>query len=326
MVQNPLSDVDDDPSRIMDPVSWQVAEATLAGPLARAAMALGRLDGALTALDASRLRPGAIARLAMRETEAILWTAGTPLSAEILGRDVMDARADSDPDALRAGRWALRRLQGRGRLDDLRDFLGLHRLDASGTTALLPLRATGDAFDAAAAEFDMAMAAAAGLHPLTRAAFGELALRLSDLTPEGDMVEPACWAARTMACDCVAAVFAPIGRSRRKVRVAGGAPAQRLSAWYDAIAEGADAARTELARLTAWQDHARRRVARIKGDNPLRIVAVLAASPQMTTAMVEAEAGISRDTAERLLVRLAGMGLVRETTGATRFRVWTAAL
>ena len=63
-----------------------------------------------------------------------------------------------------------------------------------------------------------------------------------------------------------------------------------------------------------------------KGDSPLRTVAVLAASPQMTTAMVEAEAGISRDTGERLLVRLAGMGLVRETTGATRCRLWTAAL
>ncbi|MBO9457168.1 hypothetical protein J7376_17950 [Paracoccus sp. R12_1] len=46
----------------------------------------------------------------------------------------------------------------------------------------------------------------------------------------------------------------------------------------------------------------------------------------MTTAMVEAEAGISRDTGERLLVHLAGMGLVRETTGATRCRLWTAAL
>ena len=46
--------------------------------------------------------------------------------------------------------------------------------------------------------------------------------------------------------------------------------------------------------------------------------------PPMVT--VEAEAGISRDTGERLLVRLAGMGLVRETTRATRCRLWTAAL
>ena len=34
----------------------------------------------------------------------------------------------------------------------------------------------------------------------------------------------------------------------------------------------------------------------------------------------------ARDTAERLLARLQGLGLVREITGGTRFRLWTAVL
>ena len=41
---------------------------------------------------------------------------------------------------------------------------------------------------------------------------------------------------------------------------------------------------------------------------------------------VEAEAGISRITAERMLNRLAQMGLTREVTGGSRFRFWAANL
>ncbi len=40
--------------------------------------------------------------------------------------------------------------------------------------------------------------------------------------------------------------------------------------------------------------------------------------------MIEQAAGISRDTAERLLARMQDMGLVREITGASRFRIWAA--
>ena len=41
--------------------------------------------------------------------------------------------------------------------------------------------------------------------------------------------------------------------------------------------------------------------------------------------MIEARAGISRDTAERLLARLRDLGLAREVTGGRRFRLWAAA-
>ena len=50
---------------------------------------------------------------------------------------------------------------------------------------------------------------------------------------------------------------------------------------------------------------------RIKGTNPARVIAALVATPLVTAAMVAESAQVSRDTAERLLARLASMGLVR---------------
>ena len=181
---------------LVDPVTWRPAEADLAPELAHAAMARGQFDGALAMLDGTGLRPGALSRLAIREAETLLWVAGTPLPAEDLGRDMMAARSDSDPEALRAGRWAVRRLQGRGRLEDLRDFLALRA--GLGPAAKLPWRgrATGADFDAVEAAFRARLAEAAMLHPLTRAVFGEVLWRLSDLSPEGAAIEPACRAAR----------------------------------------------------------------------------------------------------------------------------------
>jgi DNA-binding IclR family transcriptional regulator len=81
-----------------------------------------------------------------------------------------------------------------------------------------------------------------------------------------------------------------------------------------------------LDRLTDWAQAAREATAAIKGQNPARIIAALAAHPILHTAQVEDLAGISRDTAERLLSRMRGMGLVREITGARRFRLWAAAV
>ena len=83
--------------------------------------------------------------------------------------------------------------------------------------------------------------------------------------------------------------------------------------------------RLTLRRIADWAEDARRRTATIKGDNPARIIAALAAHPLMSTAMVETAAGTSRATAERLLARMYAQGVVREVTGTKRFRLWTAA-
>ena len=102
------------PETASDPAAlplWLSAQAALAVPLADAAGALGRLDATLAALPVEAAA-GARARLALAETEAMLWAGGMVLPREEIGRDALDARAASDPEAMRLARWALRRLEG----------------------------------------------------------------------------------------------------------------------------------------------------------------------------------------------------------------------
>lgn len=100
---------------LADPAAWRQAQAALALPLAEAAAALARLDATLVSLDAAAA-DGAVLRLALAEAEAMLWAGGIVMPREEIGRDALDARAASDPEAMRLARWALRRLGGRGRL------------------------------------------------------------------------------------------------------------------------------------------------------------------------------------------------------------------
>lgn len=308
---------------VLRPDDWLAAQARLAGALARAAGAVGRLDATVAALSEDA-QLGATRRLALIELEAMLWAQGTPLRREEIGRDVMEGRAGTDLEAMRLARWGMRRLEGQGTLADLRGFLGLHRSEASGLASGLAARPVGDAFDAGAAEFLAAAGALAGLEPAARAPALRAAWRLSDLSAPECLTEPACWTARDMAGGCEVLRFVPLGRHGRAVWIDGGPPEARMQRQLLAVEQGATDARRELRRVLDWALRARDAVARIKGDNPARVVEALAAHPLMTTAMVEAATGTSRDTAERLLARMQAMGLIREITGARRFRLWTA--
>lgn len=310
---------------LVDPADWRAAEAGQAGALANAAMAVGRLDAMLAGLDAEA-RAGATRRLALIEIEAMLWAQGTPLRREEIGRDLMGARADADLEAMRLARWALRRLEGQAELADLRGFLALHRTDTPGLVETIAPRPAGAEFDTAAEGFLQAVAGLAPLHPLSQAPVAHLLWRLSDLSPSDDLVEAAVWAGRQMAAGCEALRFVPLGRAGRAVWNSGGDAVQRLPRHLAALTEGVTEARRHLLRVADWADEARRRTAGIKGSNPARIIAALAAHPLMGTAMVETATGTSRDTAERLLSRMQAMGLVREMTGTRRFRLWAAAL
>lgn len=104
------TETDADPS---DPAVWQHAQAAQALPLADAAAALGQLDATLAAMDPTAAA-GSVTRLALTEAEAMLWAYGIVLPREEIGRDALDARASSDPEAMRLARWALRRLEGQG--------------------------------------------------------------------------------------------------------------------------------------------------------------------------------------------------------------------
>lgn len=306
---------DDDPPGAVQtgPADWLRAQAGLAVPLARAAQALGALDATLAGDQ------GMIRRLAMIEVEAMLWAEGTPLPREDIGRDLMAGRAGSDRQVMAKARWALRRLEGQADPADLRGFLGLHRAHDPAETG----RAAGDSFDAAARDF-ATLIGEGGLHPLTRAAMALSVWPLAGLSPDEDLTEAACFAARIAAADLDSLPFTPLGQTGRRVWRQSGPVAARLAAWLDALRDGATRARAEAIRLDDWAARARMATARMKGDTPARVIAALRAVPLMTTEMVEQEIGASRDTAERVLARLHQMGLIREITGTRRFRLWSA--
>jgi len=306
---------------LLRPEDWFTAQGHHAAELARAAMAVGQLD-----MLVAQIGPGALERLALREVEALSWSNGMPVSLEEIGRDQLHARASTDPRALQQARWAARRLVADGSTDDLRAFLGLHRPEGPDLPPdILPAglrgRIAGSEFDEAAAEFQANLAELSDAHDFTLAAFARYLWRLSDLSPEEDRIEGAVWAAKLMAQRCLSLTFVPMGQGARQVQSGG---ARSFGSFLRAIESGVGAARIELQRLSAWNDQAKSQTAVIKGSNPARIIEALMAKPMATTEMIEQAAGISRDTAERLLVRMADMGLVREVTGASRFRLWAA--
>lgn len=310
-----------------DKGAWFRAQEAQAAGLAGAALAVGRLDAVIAGMSAGDRR-GALRRLALTEIEAMLWAQGSPVRREEIGRDLMEARAGSDLEAMREARWAIRRLEGQGGLADLREFLGLHQVRdpawQGGAGDPLAARPTGTEFDMAAAEFQAALDPFAGLHDFARAPVARMLWRLADLSPPDLLIEAAVWTGRAMAAPCEALSFLPLGRHGRAVWGGGGAPAEQMAAHLRAVTEGAAEARLHLTRIAEWAEHARRATARIKGDNPAKVIAALAAHPLMSAAMVEEAAGISRMTAERLLNRMQAMGLLREITGTRRFRLWAA--
>lgn len=304
-----------------DASGWLEAQERLAGDLARASLALGRLDAMVAGLPEAA-RAGATTRLALIEIEAMLWAQGTPLRREEIGRDLMEARAGADLEAMRLARWGLRRLEGQGDPGALRAFLGLHRAEVSGLDDRLAARPTGPEFDAAAAEFHDMAAGLSGLAALARAPAQRVLWRICGLSAPEVLTEPAVWTGRAMAAECEALRFVPLGRHGRAVWVDAGTPVARMARHLAAAQAGITEARQELARVADWQVRVLAAVARVKGDNPGRVVQALAAHPILSAAMLEGLTGISRDTAERQLARLRAMGYAREITGGRRFRLW----
>lgn len=299
-----------------DAAPWLAAQGQHAAGLAKAAMAVGQLD-----MLVSEMGQGPLERLALREVEALTWAAGAPIALDEIGRDQLHARAATDLEGLQRARWALRRLQGQGALDDLRGFLGLHRGFTADGSRDQRLRLTGRDFDDAAQAFHAARADMAGAHCFTQSAFERHLWRLSDLSPEEDQIEGAVWTARRLASDCAALTFVPLGQGARRLR---GTGPQEFGRYLAAIAQGAAGAKAELLRVRSWAEGAKTATAHVKGDTPARIIDALVTRPLCSTQMVEEAAGVSRDTAERGLGRLQQLGVLREVTGGKRFRIWAA--
>ena len=248
-------------------------------PLAEAAGALGRLDATLAALP-PEAAAGAVTRLALAEIEAMLWAGGIVLPREEIGRDALDARAASDPEAMRLARWALRRLDGQVAFTDLPGFLGLHRGAGAvagsepGPMSGAAARLRGPDFERGAAGYLSRLDAAAELHPLVRGCLAGLLWRQAELSPPDRVIEPAVHAARLMAQGSEHLRFAPLGNAGRRVWTAGGPVAERLAGHLAAVAAGARAGREEIRRLEAWAAEARRATSGIRGQNAGGVIAV----------------------------------------------------
>ena len=306
-----------------DLAPWSAAQVAHLRPLADAALAVGRLDADVVALPPDQ-RAGFLRRLALIEVDEILWAEGRPLPREDIAVDLMDARAASDPEAVRFSRWAVRRLEGQSKLDDLRAFLGLHRVESAGQATWL--RPTGIEFDEAAQMFQTGRQGASGLYPLARAPFLRMLWRLADLSPDAAGGEAAIWIARDMAAGCQGLTFLPLGRGQRRLLTEIGTPEERLGRHLELLTEGTRSARRMLGQLNQWRREATEITDQIKGRTPSRIISAVAAQPLISAAAVAQATGISRLTAERQLARLQEIGLIREITGAKRFRLWSANL
>lgn len=277
---------------------WARAEAGQAARLARVAARFGALDDRL-----ARGPAGWRQRLALREAADLAWRAGVRVAPERLALWLaLREGGAEDAAALAQAAWAVRRLSGGPGPE-------------AGPAAFLGR--------AGAAALSRPLAAAAGLHPVTR---GALALALWSRAGPGraaDRLEAAVVAGRIAAAEAQGgAVFAPQAGGP----TAGGDAGARLADWLFRLDQGLISAMRQLDALEAWEARARTATADLSGRTPPRLIAALAAWPMLSAPMAERLAGTSRAAAQRNLAMLEARGLVRELTGQGRFRFWAAAV
>lgn len=296
------------------------AEARCAVELAYAAAELAALSERLTVMDAAG--QGIRARLALIELEAMLWAQDQRLERTEIAHALMGRAPAQLPGVQMDIGWGFRRLtRDADPIEDLRAFLGLSRV-TSGADPEHTTRAAGDELDLLLGQFRAELAQLRSCHPLTR---GAATLWLwPRLGVSGSLLEAAVTGARLAARDAPGIGFTPIAPARR-LWTAEAAPTAHLRDWLRAVRNGAQTARLELTRLLHWQERALEATAAIKGRNSERLIAALLARPMLLTEEAARLAGVSRDTAERQLARMEKLGVIREVTGARRFRIWAAA-
>lgn len=328
------------------PEMWLRAEGGAGRALAEAAGATARLDERLRrAPDAIRLAWRE--RLALEDISALLWAEGIRLRPETLALADADrlGRAEDEGQVMARGLWARRRLTGQGAVpgsgDDIPRFLGrvpraaedpLRAAPAveaawGGSWADLPEALIPPGPDAGTAErWGQAMAGLAGAHPLTQSAAAFHLWRGLGLSGPDAWLEPGVVAARVaagLARGGLSSVPLTAGAERALVRQ--GTAGERLETWLGGLTRAADHAQMTLDRIESWQTRALDRATGMKGKGAPALIALLAARPVVSARGVAEALEISGVQARTLLNRLHGLGLIRELTGHTRFRFWTAA-
>lgn len=292
---------------------WAKAEGVHAARLARVAGRLGALDDRLL-----RGPEGWRHRLALIEAANLSWLAGDRVSSDRLALwiSMRLSGAQDDPNALARVGWAVRRLTGGpGPKADLAAFLD--RRDPEN------IEDRAERFEDRAGGWLDVMAAAAELHPITRACMGFHLWSLAGLGQHGDQIEAAVTASRIAACDGSGAVFAPLAMGGAGGLRVSGLPSERLARWLDGMNSAILTAMRTLDDIEAWTGRAENVMAQLSGRTPLALRRTFSQWPLVSAPMAEATTGASRAAVQRNMAWMEASGLIREVTGQGRYRMWS---
>jgi len=291
---------------------WAKAEGVHAARLARVAGRLGALDERLL-----RGPEGWRHRLALVEAADLSWLNGDRVSSDRLALWVSMrlSGAQDDPNALARVGWAVRRLTGGpGPMADLAAFLD--RRDPEN------IKDSAERFEDRAGGWLDVMAAAADLHPITRACMGFHLWNLAGLGQHGGQIEAAVTASRIAASDGSGAIFAPLAMGGAVGLRASGSPPERLARWLDGMNSATLRAMRHLDEIEAWKTRAEEMIFHLSGRTPVALCSVLTEWPFVSAPMAETLTGASRAAVQRNLAWMAERGLIREVTQQGRFRMW----
>lgn len=294
---------------LIEPEAWRAAEASQSAALADLAFDAGRLAERLRGAGA-----GTGQRLALEEAAALSWWTGERVAGDRLALwlSYRIGAAEAGGEALIRIAWAARRLAGPG-ASDIAATVG----DLLGDAGRGDLGFVADVVEA--------MDGVAGLAPVTRGCAAFHLWRSLDERPEHLRgLEAAVLGARLAVAGQGGLGFLPLALTGFGALTASGDPEQRLGPWVQGAHRAVLAALMSLERLATWRDRAEAATSDLSGRTPTRLIAALAAHPMLGAAQAEAETGASRAAVQRNLDVLEARGLVREVTGAGRFRVWAA--
>ncbi|MDF1671189.1 MAG: helix-turn-helix domain-containing protein [Roseovarius sp.] len=295
---------------------WAKAEGTYPALLARVAGRLGALDDRLL-----RGPEGWRHRLALIEAADLSWFAGDRVSSDRLALwiSMRLSGAQDDPNALARIGWAVRRLTGGpGPKIDLAAFLD--RRDPEN------IEDSAERFEDRAGGWLDVMAAAADLHPITRACMGFHLWSPAGLGQHGDQIEAAVTASRIAASDSSGAIFAPLAMGGAGGLRASGFTPERLAGWLEGMESACLTAMRHLDDIETWSARTEAEMISISGKTPPALREMLTEWPLVSAPMAETLTGASRAAVQRNLTWMEERGLVREVTGQGRFRMWRTAI
>lgn len=297
---------------------WLNAEDKLGRALSDAAAAFARLDERLSH------RPQAHPRLALMAVSAAFEAEGIWIPTERLALylALREGTREQAQDLSRAD-WAHRRLiSSLDPFDDLQAYLGRQQTEHDGLEGITE-QIHGVAFRTEGERWIDRVSGLESAHPLTQAAAGFHLWRLSELAPEGTIVEAMVVTAALGAVGSRTCQFVPASLGARQDLLTRGSAKLRLSGWLRATTHGCQRLLMELEKIADWQDRAGQQTKHLSGRTVPFLCEALIANQLVSAEMLATLSGVSRAAALRNLTLFAEMGLVREVTGQSRYRFWT---